>query len=462
MKKLILLASLISSLFLHAENDKMNVLFIMSDDLNVDIASYGHPIVKTPNMDKLRSKSVLFSQAYSQYPLCNPSRNSILSGMYPGTSGCLSNADQLRKTAPDITTLPEAFKKQGYQVISTGKIFHHEDPQSWTGITNLRTGKLHPQGKDYNFYRPAFDERQTIGEGRNLTEGELGFMTWRSVTEKEDILFDSRTARWTMQHLEKLAEDEKPFFLGVGFSRPHDPFFAPKRFFDMYPMESIKLPETPQNASKVPMMAYYDVFKRAFDKMDTQKRLEFVRSYYASISYMDEQLGLVLDKLEELNLSSNTLVVFISDHGYQVGEKGYFNKTLLFERSCRAPLMISNPKLKSSVNKVDKIVEFIDVLPTITEITSVPTPETAEGRSLIPLMKGKKIEWKEEAISYVNADRSIRTERYRLINWRGQKEALYDHQRDPGEHFNQVDNPEYKEVLKRLRSKLKEIPEFKK
>jgi arylsulfatase A-like enzyme len=381
--------------------------------------------------------------------------------MYPGSSGCLSNADHLRKTSPDITTLPEAFKQQGYEVISTGKVFHHEDPQSWTGITDLKSGEFLPNGRGYRFYRPANDEWRTKGEGRNLTNGELQFMTWRSVSTNEDIMHDSRTARWTVQHLERLSQQSKPFFLGVGFSRPHDPFFAPKRFFDLYPLESIKLPQTPADASKVPMMAYHDVFKKAFDKMDHSKRLEFVRAYYASISFMDEQLGLVLDKLDQLDLKHNTLIVFMSDHGYQVGEKDYFNKTLLFERSCRAPLLIAHPKLEQGVTQVDEVVQFIDVMPTVTEICNVPTPNNAEGKSLTPLMRGEQTPWDNVAYSYVNADRSLRTERYRLINWRGQKEALYDHDKDPGEHFNLVDHPEYKEILHKLRQKLKRIPEFK-
>lgn len=456
----------LSSLFLghacaDAHEERPNVLFIVVDDLNVDLACYGHEIVQTPNLDRLRDRSMVFERAYSQYPLCNPSRNSFLTGLYPGTSGNLDNGQNIREVLPEVVTLPEMFKQNGYRSITTGKVFHQKDPRSWTHISNMQTGGLLPTDEVPGYYHDNHwgQEGRTRGEGRLLADETVPWFEWRSVTEGEEFLKDGQAARATINRIDEVVADEVPFFMAVGFARPHDPFFAPKRFFDLYPLESLELPTTPEDASEVPLYAYYDVFKRAFDTMDETAQLEAMRSYYAGISYMDEQLGLVLDHMQQTGLMDSTIVVFMSDHGYQVGEKGYWNKAILFERSCLAPLLIALPKMEQAGGTSSSLVELIDVYPTLAELCGLEAPDNLDGKSLVPLLQAPETKLRDYSYAYVNADRSVRDERYRYVVWSGGSSALYDHEHDAGEHYNLVNNPEYTGVVKRMQGLINAMPE---
>jgi len=437
-----------------------NVLLIISDDLNVDIGCYGHPVVKTPNIDRLRARGMVFERAYCQYPLCNPSRNSFLTGLYPGTSGCLNNDMNIREALPNVVTLPQLFKQNGYTTITTGKVFHQKDPRSWSKISNVRTGGLLPTDRDPEFYLKGWsDEHHCRGEGRLLADETVKWFEWRSVTEGEEFLKDGRMARATINRMDEITKEGGPFFLSVGFARPHDPYYAPKRFFDMYPLESLKLPETPMDASPVPDYAFYSVFKKAFDSMDKQHKLEAMRAYYAGISYMDEQLGRVMAAAEERGLLKNTIIVFMGDNGYQVGEKNYWNKGLLFERSCRVPLIIATPGMKTAGTTCKRIVELVDLYPTLAELCGLKPPERLDGTSLVKLLKNPEAKRREIALSYCNADRSVRDKRFRYIVWKRGGHALYDHLKDPGEHYNLADNPEYASVVRRMRELINKMPE---
>ncbi len=436
-----------------------NVLLLVADDLNVDLACYGHPQVKTPNIDKLRERGMVFERAYCQYPLCNPSRNSFLTGLYPGTSGCLDNGMNIREAVPDVVTLPQFFKANGYQAVTTGKIFHQKDPRSWSKISDVRTGGLLPTDKAPGFYSDPSDERKTKGEGRMLADQTVKWFEWRSVTEGEELLKDGRTARATMNRMDEAAEDGKPFFIAVGFARPHDPYFAPKRFFDLYPLESLTLPVAPDDASPIPDHAFYAVFKHAFETMDEQKKREAMRAYYAGISYMDEQLGRVLDHAQEKGLLENTIIVFMGDNGYQVGEKNYWNKGLLFERSCQAPLIVVTPQMKSAGESCKRIVEFVDLFPTLAELCNLVPPEGLDGISLVPNLANPDAPRREIAYAYCNADRSVRDPRFRYIAWNKGGHALYDHGNDAAENYNLADNPEYAPVVKRMKALIEAMPE---
>ncbi|MGB0370367.1 MAG: sulfatase [Opitutales bacterium] len=445
----------------HAAKDApMNVLFIIVDDLSVDVASYGHPVVKTPNLDKLRARGIQFNNAYSQYPLCNPSRNSLLTSLYPGTSGNLSNSDHIRDLVPDVVTLPELFKKNGYTTITTGKVFHHEDPQSWSKISDIVSGDVHPEGKEYKFYRPKGEEGKTKGDGALLSDGSLRWFQWRSVSEEtEQYLKDYQSANTTIRRIDELAESKEPFFLAFGLARPHDPFFAPKRFFDMYPDEVLELPTEPDDASEWPISAFNREFKEVFSKMTEQESYDALRSFYAGISYMDEQLGRVVDHFDATGLSDNALIVFMSDNGYHVGHNGYWNKSTLFERSCLAPLIFAAPGIPTAGQSTNRIVEFIDIYPTIAEICGLEVPEHVEGSSLLPLLRDANAPWDEIAYSYVNRSRSVRDDRFRYSQWSSGHQALWDHKNDPNEYYNLADNPEYASVVARMKGLIDKMPE---
>lgn len=436
-----------------------NVLLIVSDDLNVDLACYGHPQVKTPNIDRLRKTAMVFERAYAQYPLCNPSRNSFLSGQYPGRNGCLSNATNLRDTAPDVVTLPQLFKDNGYRAISTGKIYHHMDPVSWSRISDVRTGGLLPVDKEPGFYRGRNDEGKARGEGRKLADDTVPWFVWRSVTEGEEYLKDGRVARATLNRIDEIAKDDVPFFLSVGFHRPHDPYFAPKRFFDLYPLASLTLPETPDDASAIPDHAFYDVFKKAFETMGDREKREAMRAYYAGISYMDEQLGLVMGHMQAMGLLDDTIIVFMGDHGYQVGEKDYWNKGLLFDRSCHTPLLIATPEMKQAGERCRRIVQLVDLYPTLAELCGLEPPADLDGTSLAALLENPGLPREELAYTYCNNDRSVRDARFRYIVWKQGGHALYDHQNDPDENYNLVNRPSSGEIVRRMQALIEAMPE---
>jgi arylsulfatase A-like enzyme len=314
--------------------------------------------------------------------------------------------------------------------------------------------------REPNYYLHGWnDEGKTRGDGRRLGDDTVPWFEWRAVTEGEEFLTDGQIARATVNRIDEIVKDDVPFFLCAGFSRPHDPYFAPKRFFDLYPLETLQWPETPADASAIPDHAFYNVFKAAFDSMDDQKKREAMRSYYAGISYMDEQLGVVMDAMEKNGLLDNTVIVFMGDHGYQVGEKNYFNKGLLFERSCRAPLIIATPGMKNAGGACERIVEFIDIYPTVTELCGLENPEGLDGTSLVPMLENPEASRREVAYTYCNADRSVRDPRFRYIVWKQGGHALYDHSKDPGEHYNLADNPEYSPVVKRMQALIDSMPE---
>jgi arylsulfatase A-like enzyme len=444
------------------DEKKKNVIFFISDDLNVDIGCYGHPQVRTPNLDKFRDQAVVFDHAYVQYPMCNASRISFLTGSYPTRNRTYGNNEYLRDNMPEAVTLPELFRKNGYKTISTGKVFHCTDPQSWTGISDLRTGGILPEGRPREFYWPPYeDEEASVGEGRNLTddkEGYLKWMEWRSVTQNEELLFDAMVQNAATNRIEELAESSDPFFMAVGFRRPHDPYYAPERFFDMYPLDSIQIPLTPDNASHIPDIAFGS-WKKIFDQLNEQDTREFIRSYYAGISHMDELFGMLLDLMQEKGLLDNTLIVFAGDNGFLPGDKGWFNKGVLFERACQVPLMIGYSGMDRAGERCGRVVEFVDIFPTISEFCGLENPtDQLDGNSLVPLLNNPESDWNELAVTWYGDDRSIRDQRYRYIKWSETEDALYDHTKDQGEFYNLVERPEYAELVERMRKELEAFP----
>jgi len=440
-----------------------DVIFFVVDDLNIDIGCYGHPQVQTPNLDKFREQVMVFDRAYVQYPLCNPSRNSFLSGTYPTRNGSWGNRDHLRDTMPDVVTLPELFRKNGYRTISSGKVYHMTDPESWSEISDLRSGGMLPDDLERDDYMPPYgDERKTIGEGRDPSGGKLPWMEWRAVTENEELIFDTMLEKAATNRMNEVAKRDEPFFVAVGFRRPHDPFFAPKRFFDLYPLDSIHVPTTPEDASPIPACAFHTPYKEVFDQLTKQDAKEFIRSYYAGITYMDDLFGGMIDLMKKNGLLENAVIMFAGDNGYMPGDKGWFNKGVLFERACQVPLMIGTPGMKQAGKRCGRVVQFIDLFPTITELCGLENPpDQLQGKSLVPLLNNPESEWNDLAVTYNGHDRSIRDARYRYIEWGGGLSALYDHHNDEDEFYNRVDNPEYRDVLNNMRRKLETLPKRK-
>lgn len=428
-----------------------NILFIVADDLRNSLGAYGDAAVRSPNFDRLARRGVLFERAYVQYPVCNPSRASFLTGLLPESTRVMDNETFFRSTLPNIVTLPQLLKDRGYFTASLGKMFHRagtmEDPRdSWADAiswSHIRFYQSTPTG--------------LRGEGRNLTGGALPWARWLAADGTDEDQPDGQIAAEAVRLIEE--KREAPFFIGIGFHKPHDPFIAPRKYFDMYPLERIEVFRDPANRSPEEPYAIPHAFHE-FQSFTDQERREFKRAYLAGVSFMDAQLGKVLDALDRTGGWDNTIIVFIGDHGYHLGERGWWNKSTLFELSARAPLVVYAPRAKGNGKVANGIVEFVDLYPTVLELTGLTAPHRLAGTSLAPLLEHPDRAGKQAAYTVVTRGRilgrSIRTDRWRYTEWDGGKAGveLYDHRNDAGEYHNLARDARYRATVATLKALL--------
>jgi uncharacterized sulfatase len=435
------------------ESRKLNVLFIIVDDLNVCLGCYSHALVQSPNIDRLAGRGVRFERAYCQFPLCNPTRSSLMTGRRPDTTRILENMTHFRKNLPDVVTLPQLFQKSGYFAARVGKIYHYgvpkdigtdglDDPPSWNQVVNPRGRERDEESKLINFVPKITN----IG----------GSLTWYMCDAPEEDQTDGKVATETIKLLEEYRN--KPFFIATGFYRPHVPCVAPPKYFALYPTDTIPLaPERPEHLAGIPPAAI--TVKPPNYGIDAEKQRLMIRAYFASISYMDRQLGRVLDALKRLDLLENTAVVLFGDHGWLLGEHGQWQKMSLFEESARVPLIIVAPGRQKGTNCV-RTVELLDLYPTLAELAGLAPPEGLEGKSLVPLLENPGATWTKPALTQVTrggvSGRSIRTERYRYTEWDEGRSGieLYDHEADPREYSNLAKDPKQAATILGLRAML--------
>jgi iduronate 2-sulfatase len=430
---------------------KLNVLFIIADDLRTDLGCYGHGLVRSPNLDRLAKKGVRFERAYCQAPICNPSRTSFLTGLRPDTTQVSGNNVQFRTKIPEVVTLGQLFRMHGYFSASLGKVFHR-------GLTieDIRAEMDDAKSWDLARYFVGTSKGRK-GEGRNLTGGKLPWCQWLAAEGTDLDQPDGMIAHEAAKFLEQ--QRDQPFFLAVGFHRPHDPFIAPKKYYEPYPLDRLTLARDPEKRSADVKLAIPGGFD--FSVFGDQERREFMRAYYAGISFMDAQVGKILEVLDRLNLWENTIVIFVSDHGYHLGERGWWNKNTLFELSARVPLMVYSPSMKAAGQTSPRLVELVDLYPTLTHLCQLPTAKELEGVSFHPLLDEPTRAWKSGAFTQVQrgkvVGRSVRTERYRFTEWDEGKVGveLYDHQNDPGEYNNLATASTHAETLAELRRSLR-------
>ena len=435
-----------------------NVLFIMADDLNNDMGTYGHPLVKTPNLDRLAARGMRFDRAYTQFPLCSPSRVSLLTGLRPDTTGVHDLQTDFRKVIPDVVTLPQMFRRSGYVAARVGKIYHYgnpgqigtsglDDPASWDEFVNPRGIDKDEESKLTNF---------------TPTRGLGSALAYYASPAPDEEHTDGKVAAETIALLEK--NKDRPFFIGAGFYRPHCPYIAPQKYFDLYPLDRIPAPAA-SSASQVPAAAWFT--NPPHWELSEQQQRESIRAYYASISFLDANVGRVLDALDRLGLTDNTIVVFVSDHGYHLGEQGQWMKMTLFERSARAPVIVAGPGVSSKGRSTSRVVEFLDLYPTLADLAGVAAPPGLHGRSLTPLLKNPKAKWDHPALTQVRRGPaatgymgySVRTEKWRYTEWEGGKRGaeLYDEAADPHERRNLAADAKHQKVVADMQRVLQRV-----
>jgi uncharacterized sulfatase len=430
---------------------KLNVLLIAVDDLRDTLGCYGHPAVKTPRIDRLAARAVRFDRAYVQYPVCNPSRSSFLTGLRPDQTGITDNRTLLRDRLPDVVTLPQLLKDDGRHAAAFGKIYH---------LGGGRDEALRAKWMDLprSWHTAQSFEATPLGRkklaGRDLSQGKLGWCHWGAMDGDDDDQPDGQIARAVGAEIEKLGD--RPWVIGAGFMKPHDPFVAPQKYFDLYPADSLSLHRPPADQTPAPPFAVgFGELGSAFATFTDREQREFLRAYYACTSYMDAQVGRVLDTLDRLRLWERTIVVFLGDHGYHLGERTWWNKNTLFERSCRAPLLIAAPGIKPGVAR--GLVEFVDLYPTIAELCGLKPPADLAGQSLRPLLRDPSAPGKPAAFTLVTRGAargdSVRTDRWRFTRWSDGAVELYDHASDPEENRNVA--AAHPEVIRRLTETLR-------
>jgi uncharacterized sulfatase len=439
-----------------------NVLFVICDDLCCALGSFGDTTAKSPNIDALAKRGVTFERAYCQFPLCNPSRSSFLTGRRPGTTRVNDNFRHFRKIDPDTVTLPQAFRNAGWQVERIGKLYHysvpngigtngHDDPPSWDAVFN-------PKGRDVADSDTIF----------SLEPGQFGgTVSWLAADGTDAEQTDGIGAAHAVARLEAFAADEKqkPFFLAVGFYRPHTPYVAPKPWFEIHPLDTVTLPEVPADHDAHVPPGAIGSRKPEQDRLVGKLGREAVQAYRASVSFVDAQVGIVVDALDRLGLADDTVIVFTSDHGYHLGEHGLWQKQSLFEESARVPLVIVVPEARSKGTRTHTV-ELLDLAPTLCELCGVPAPKAFEGRSLVPLVLGDDAAAKAfpDRPAFTEVDRggvrgvSVRSGRWRYTLWNGGKggRELYDHDADPRELTNLAESPEHAENVTQFEGVLRE------
>lgn len=458
---------------LGAAEPKRNVLFIVSDDLtNNTLGCYGSKLAKSPNIDKLAAKGVKFDRAYCQFPLCNPSRTSFLTGLRPDTTRVYENATQFRQNRPDTQTLPQTFQRAGYFVARVGKLYHYGVPAQ-IGTDGLDDGPswqkvINPRGRDKDD-----EERDLIFTLNPQAKGSArygGALSWLAADGTDAEQTDGKTAAAVVGLLAE--QRDRPFFLACGFFRPHTPYVAPKKYFEMYPLESIPVPEVPADERQAHPAASFGSAKKEQEKLTDDLRRAAIQAYCASTTFMDAQVGEVLAGLEKHGLAGNTIVVFMSDHGYHLGEHGLWQKMSLFENSARVPLVIYDPQARCNMQVSRRTVELIDLHATLADLAGIPAPAT-DGTSLKPLLHDPAAPWDRPAFTQVSRGtptvtgetvgknpwfmgRSVRTDRYRYVSWDDGKqgEQLIDYETDPAEHKNLAADPAHAEIVAKLKALL--------
>lgn len=479
-----------------------NILFIPVDDLRPELGAYGDEFIKTPNIDRLAKAGVTFTRAYCQQAVCNPSRASLLTGLRPDSIQVWDLKTHFRDNVPDIVTLPQYFKQNGYITIGLGKAFHNNDPDtiSWTNIPENIEGfpfdpdAVYVNDENLEIQNEKIEKLKAAGKSRidQLGHWYVKANATEMAEVDDDAYYDGAQTTRAIEILQELKEADKPFFLSVGYYRPHLPFNAPKKYWDMYDRGKIPLADNQYVPKGTPAYLVHgeaelrgysdcqDLPLPSESPWDNNRQREVKHGYYASVSYIDAQIGRLLDELERLGLAENTIVILWGDHGWKLGEHNGWCKQTTYEIDTRVPLIISGQGVKAKGEQSNALTEFVDIYPTLCEMTDLPVPEYLQGTSLVPLTENPELNWKSAAFSQFLLGRygrtktvdgeqmgyAIRTHQYRYVEWYSWnkeenvastfiRSELYDHFNDPQENLNIASDPANIKVIEELSHQLK-------
>lgn len=458
--------------------EKPNVLFICVDDLKPLIGCYGDKIAKSPNLDRLAARGMIFDRAYCNQAVCSPSRNTLLTGYRPQTLGIYDLSTNFRKAMPDAITLPQLFKSQGYRTQAMGKIFHvghgnTEDARSWS-VPHFQAKSIGYALKENNAEISREDALFANKSPANLPRG----AAYENADVKDNVYGDGKIADEVIVRLRAAKEKSgEPFFIAVGFLKPHLPFCAPKKYWDMYNAADLKLAEFREPPIGAPSYApqfggelrnYKDIPGKGALPDDLQRTL--IHGYYACVSYMDAQLGRVLDELERTGQDKNTIIMLWGDHGWHLGDHGMWCKHTNYEQAARIPLIMSVPGVTKAGTRTSAFVETVDIYPTFCELAGIEPPKNIDGKSFASVLKDGTKSTRDSIIHVYprggRLGRAIRTERYRLVEWKKPGDSaetaefeLYDYESDPLETKNLAS--EKPKVVAELRAILATHPEAK-
>ncbi len=442
---------------LAAARKKPNVLFIAVDDLRPQLGCYGHKQMMSPNIDRLASEGVTFLRSYCQVPVCGASRASLLTGARPTPNRFLGYDTWAEKDLPGALSLAQHFKNNGYHTISNGKIFHHRTDciDSWS------EDPFRPAGPWRNY---LLEESRKLEASNSPKRGPA----YEAADVADNAYFDGMIADKGMADLRRLKSMDKPFFLALGFFKPHLPFNAPKKYWDMYKREQIDLADNPFTPRGAPDAALHNWGElRAYagippkGPLSDEQARTLIHGYYACVSYTDAQIGRVVAELETLGLRDNTTIILWGDHGWNLGEHGLWCKHCNFETSLHSPLVITGPGIKNG-QRCNALTEYLDIYPSLCELCGLPIPKHAQGKSFVPLLRNPDRPWKKAVFSRYFRGDSVKTDRYRYTQWRRKDgtiyaRMLYDHSVDPVENVNIAELPRNKDLVEELSNMLEGI-----
>ncbi len=452
-----------------------NILFVICDDLNTHVSTSGYPHAKTPTLQSFAQEAMTFQRAFCQYPVCGPSRASLLHGLYPQSTGVLGNTADIRQTRPGTVSMPQHFKQNGYWTASVGKVFHSNNHEhgdtAWNEYVKYENDELPVVAaarKKFEAEHGSIEERKNRRQWKEVRKSVWGPLSGQTPPGhgpsglSDEQHKDGKNARQVVSWLKEERHGGKPFFIALGIQKPHVPFLAPDKYFEMYPREKIVFhrddPELWDNIPSTAAVKRYKAFGFELGKEDEPLRRVYMQAYHACVSFIDAQLGLVFDQLKQQGLWDNTVIVFTSDHGYHLGDHFLWGKVTLFDIGAKVPFIVRVPGMTRAGSRSDAMVELIDIFPTLTELAGLDTPGHLQGTSIVPVLRDpSRSGAKAHAYSVVSRGKelgyAVRDQHWRYGKWPNGEE-LYDLRKDPHERNNLASNPEYRSRLKTLRAVL--------